>query len=166
MERLLFQIHSIHALHIVLATMHCCRLHLWLLNSFPCVLYLLYDSKFFVSEIEQQTLKLNNIRTRRNINKARDQQPPMDINYEFEAFQQDFNINLTLDSTFSSPYIIQKGNVSWIDTPYLSNADEKSTVSQKRHRSCIYTGAVNGEPDSIGVADICHHTGMVISHPN
>lgn len=117
-------------------------------------------------EYERQIIKLKDgARTRRSIYKLKTLQPSTDINYEFEAFQQNFNMNLTLDNPVSAPYIIQKGNISWIDTPYLSGED-KIASSLEQYRHCIYTGFVNGNPKSIGVADGCDQAGMVIINQN
>lgn len=81
---------------------------------------------------------------------------PNNLNFEFEAFQQSFQMNLTLDRSFSHPYIIQKGNISWIDTPYISE-DIKTNASSgfRAKKQCVYTGVINKDQYSVGVFNNC-----------
>lgn len=82
---------------------------------------------------------------------------PTEFYYKLEAFKNVYKLNFTLESSLISPYlIVQKGNYSWIDSPFRS-----TNMHRDEARSCYYTGIVNADKTSVATANLCASKGLV-----
>lgn len=119
-----------------------------------------------VIHLEHTHFNSEKLRNRRstNYNNESHTNLPKEFYYNLEAFKQTFLLNFTLDSSFISPYlIVQKENISWIESPYFSALRPSNSSFYARANSCLYTGTVNKEDfaTTAGVANLCTSNGMV-----
>lgn len=84
---------------------------------------------------------------------------PDSIYMELTAFEQEFHLDFLVDNSFISPYlIVQKGNISWLESYSSGVSDSDSSTS-----GCIYTGTVHKQSDAPAVANLCGGSDEMVS---